>query len=464
MQNLEKNALFQTLFYARTFQQELSVVQLWQRLFLGQNRFTKKEFAAQLQQMLAQGILLQKEQQIFYLPRQKSVNNSKIWQEKYSLAQKAAQEIQKLPFVWAVGLTGSLAAHNCQGDDDLDFLIITAPKRVYWARFFCYFLAWLKHKKHHLYKVNNSWCFNVFLSADQLLIPFRKRTLYGACQLKMLQPLVDPQNLFKQLLAQNLWLDSFFNQAIAPFETVCPNFKATKFGDWSESLMRKMQLNYMKGKITREIVTEKQIFFHPLQRKIASLAQLEQFLQQSFQKQQVSSSLVLPQALQEKIKNNSGEIALITGVFDLLHTQHQRFIREALLQTSGLLLIGLESDKRVKAMKGEKRPFYNQNERLLRLQNLFPQVEVFILPDNFKQKVVRERLLRKLCVNKLFIGDRDSHLVDKHALAEKNQISLITIKEKPQISMTKILQQKKLQKELLFAYDREQLKKVEQNG
>lgn len=464
MQNLEKSAIFQTLFYARTFQQELTVSQLWQRLLLGGIRLTKKEFTAQLQQMLAQGILLQKANRIFYFPREKSANNAKVWQEKYSLAQKAAQKVQRLPFVLAVGLTGSLAATNCQVDDDLDFLIITAPKRVYWARFFCYLLAWLKHKKHHWYKINNSWCFNIFLSADQLQIPSAKKTLYGAYQLKMLLPLVDPQNLFKQLWAQNLWLDDFFNQKVAQVPIVDFNAKTAKLGDWSEVLMRKMQFNYMRGKITREIVTEKQIFFHPLPRKIASLGQLEQLLQRYLQKEQISPALTLPQLLQEKIKTNKGEVALITGVFDLLHTQHRRFISQALKQTSGLLLIGLESDKRVKSIKGENRPIYNQNERLLRLRNLFPQVQVFILPDNFNQKTVRQRLLRKLCVNKLFIGDRDSHLVDKRILAEKNKISLVTIKENPQISMTKILQQKYLQKELLFAYDREQLKKVGKNG
>ena len=93
MQHLEESVVFQTLFYAQTFQQGLTLTQLWQRLLVGKKELTFEEFIAQLQQLQAQGFIQEKNKRYFYLLQEKSVNSHKIWQKKYTLATQAAAKI-----------------------------------------------------------------------------------------------------------------------------------------------------------------------------------------------------------------------------------------------------------------------------------------------------------------------------------------------------------------------------------
>ena len=55
-------------------------------------------------------------------------------------------------------------------------------------------------------------------------------------------------------------------------------------------------------------------------------------------------------------------IVLGTGCFDLLHTGHLYFLQEASRQ-GDVLVVGLNSDAAVKAIKGEGRPILREDER-----------------------------------------------------------------------------------------------------
>src|SRR5699024_12527931 len=54
--------------------------------------------------------------------------------------------------------------------------------------------------------------------------------------------------------------------------------------------------------------------------------------------------------------------AVVTGVFDVLHVGHVRFLRT--IAERGLpLVVGLESDDRLRAWKGPERPVHPEAER-----------------------------------------------------------------------------------------------------
>ncbi|GAA2062935.1 adenylyltransferase/cytidyltransferase family protein [Streptomyces albiaxialis] len=59
--------------------------------------------------------------------------------------------------------------------------------------------------------------------------------------------------------------------------------------------------------------------------------------------------------------------AVVTGVFDLLHVGHARFlgaVRERALDAGlGGLVVGVEDDARTRAWKGPERPVNSENER-----------------------------------------------------------------------------------------------------
>lgn len=64
----------------------------------------------------------------------------------------------------------------------------------------------------------------------------------------------------------------------------------------------------------------------------------------------------------EKARADGKIIVLANGCFDLLHVGHVRYL-EAAKELGDLLVVGINSDKQARALKGEGRPFVVENER-----------------------------------------------------------------------------------------------------
>lgn len=473
MRDLSENNIWLTLFYARLFGQNLTKEQLWQRLLLAKDGqiLPKSQFDVELKTFIDQGLLLEdKEKRLFWLSafeKNKRDEKEKIFLKKWILAKKSVKLIKKLPFIKGIAITGSVAGENCEENDDLDFLVITAKNRVYWGRFFCYFLAMIKQKKRNRKQQNNAWCFNLFLAEDKLEIPLSKRNLYGASQLKLLKELWEKDNCLRRLKQENLWLNDWFNQQaeiknvdssgfFSKKESWLNNF-SKKVGDFGEKIMRKMQQYYMSMKITNELIEERQIFFHPLKRRIENQKELQKLWKKELSKWQVTTkSEKMLFLIKEKKSEIGKEKALLTGSFDLLHQEHLFFIKEA-MKKSQQLFIGIESDERVKKNKGKERPIYNQDERRIRLQNLFPDVVVFILPENFGEKKIRATLLKKLMIKKMFIASNDQKREIKKQELNQLKIEVETIKARQTLSMSMILEETSLSKAMVFKFDRQKI-------
>ncbi len=67
-------------------------------------------------------------------------------------------------------------------------------------------------------------------------------------------------------------------------------------------------------------------------------------------------------ALARTIQASGGTVVFTNGVFDLLHPGHVRYLRQA-RALGDALVVGLNSDRSVKAIKGETRPITPQHER-----------------------------------------------------------------------------------------------------
>ena len=70
-------------------------------------------------------------------------------------------------------------------------------------------------------------------------------------------------------------------------------------------------------------------------------------------------------ALKREVERRRGEgqkIAFTNGCFDILHVGHVRYLREA-RETGDFLILALNSDASVRAIKGDKRPLVPQGER-----------------------------------------------------------------------------------------------------
>lgn len=78
--------------------------------------------------------------------------------------------------------------------------------------------------------------------------------------------------------------------------------------------------------------------------------------------------LTIESAIHE-IKKLKDPIILAGGCFDVLHPGHILFLSQA-KKIGGTLVVFVESDKKIKSLKGEKRPIHSQKDRVYILSHL----------------------------------------------------------------------------------------------
>ena len=84
----------------------------------------------------------------------------------------------------------------------------------------------------------------------------------------------------------------------------------------------------------------------------------------------------------KKIKNEKKTIVFTNGCFDILHAGHVKYLEKA-AQYGDILVLGLNSDKSVKNIKGDKRPINKENLRTCVVAGLFciDYIVLFDEPD-----------------------------------------------------------------------------------
>lgn len=82
------------------------------------------------------------------------------------------------------------------------------------------------------------------------------------------------------------------------------------------------------------------------------------------------------------------KIVFTNGCFDLFHVGHLKVFQEC-KKRGDVLVVGLNSDRSVRALKGPKRPIIPQNERALLIAGLVPVDYVTIFDQDTPEKLIR---------------------------------------------------------------------------
>jgi len=86
-------------------------------------------------------------------------------------------------------------------------------------------------------------------------------------------------------------------------------------------------------------------------------------------------------------KSDGKKVVFTNGVFDLLHLGHITYMAKA-ADIGDKLIIGLNSDKSVKSIKGDDRPINDQNSRAALLAALFFVDAVVIFDQDTPQQLI----------------------------------------------------------------------------
>ncbi len=139
-------------------------------------------------------------------------------------------------------------------------------------------------------------------------------------------------------------------------------------------------------------------------------------------------------------RSNHSRLVLVTGVFDLLHIEHARFLKKA-KALGDVLLVGVETDERVKRIKGPRRPIHPLHIRIEQLESLKSVDTAFVLPDRFDDPAAWLDLLQHINPHVYVASSNSTHLANKQALCAQAHIHFRIIEaEHPTVSSTKIEQ------------------------
>ncbi len=96
-------------------------------------------------------------------------------------------------------------------------------------------------------------------------------------------------------------------------------------------------------------------------------------------------------------KQGNKVIVLVGGCFDILHPGHVIFLEKA-KKAGDILIVLLESDAKVRVLKGIKRPIHNQRQRAKVLSAL-RSVDYIVMLPYFKKDLEYDRLILRIKPN-----------------------------------------------------------------
>jgi rfaE bifunctional protein nucleotidyltransferase chain/domain len=112
----------------------------------------------------------------------------------------------------------------------------------------------------------------------------------------------------------------------------------------------------------------------------------------------IKKVLPLDEAIElvDELKRGGKRVVFTNGCFDLLHPGHTRYLAEA-RKLGDALLVAVNSDRSVRALKGPGRPVMPQDERAEILAAL-ECVDYLTIFDDFTPQAVIERMLPQVLV------------------------------------------------------------------
>ena len=121
----------------------------------------------------------------------------------------------------------------------------------------------------------------------------------------------------------------------------------------------------------------------------------------------------------------------LNGCFDILHHGHFKLIQYA-ASFGGEIIIGIDSDERVKKMKGEGRPFHSESERAFNLK----QIKGVDTVVTFDSDDALRKLLERYKPDKFIIG---SDYVGKEIIGQEFAKQVVIFDRLKKFSTTDIL-------------------------
>lgn len=135
-------------------------------------------------------------------------------------------------------------------------------------------------------------------------------------------------------------------------------------------------------------------------------------------------------------RKGEDRIVLAGGCFDILHIGHVRFLSEA-KRMGDYLVVLLESDKKVKKLKGKNRPVFVQKERAEMLSAL-ENVDLIVLLPTIERDSDYLNLVSKIKPDIIAVTENDPLIEKKRRQAKRIRGELKVVSLRETVSTSKL--------------------------
>lgn len=263
--NPTEKAVMDTLCYRAIFNYPLSYYQLGTFLIC-KDKIKKEDFDKALESLVRRKRIIKDKSKRFLLKGINYVGWDRRNNDSVTLLAKVeeiAEILKKIPWIKMIGVTGALAAYNAKEDDDIDIFIISQKNRLWLTRGFVFLILVILGELRKDENSERKICPNLLISESNMKWKKKKRNVYVASDLVLLQPIFDKDNTYFRFLKKNKWIKKYFSHVNTSFDNLRKIEKSKNFlMKWLESLAYLMQHGYMQKRRTEEIIKSDFIHFN----------------------------------------------------------------------------------------------------------------------------------------------------------------------------------------------------------
>jgi len=240
--NKIKEAIIRVIVFFDLFDYPLTLNELWNYL---DKKYSLLEIIAALETDSKVG---QKNGFYFLMGRQEilmtrqSRHNYSI--RKIKIADRFSRFFRLLPFVKLIAVANSIGQYNLRDGSDIDFFIITSPRRIWLTRFICAGMAKILNRRPTDSNKKDKICLSFYITEENLNLDELQLSSgdpYFFFWLRSLVLLYNRDNLYKKFLTANKLASVDFFEVQS--EKINPSFSPIL--DYLDGLAKKIQLIIM---------------------------------------------------------------------------------------------------------------------------------------------------------------------------------------------------------------------------
>lgn len=188
--------------------------------------------------------------------------------ERWRESEKVVALIKWIPWLKGVGVTGSLAMNNTTPQSDIDFMIVASRNSLWLTRFLVILsIFWMGKRRTWKGKERGGWCFNLWLTENNLGLPKNKRNLYSAYEVCQVKWILDNQDVVKRFNSANQWVGDYMPNYFESIAVKTDNLVSRENDNFLRWLLNyllfKLQYLLMYSHMSREQVELGSAYFHP---------------------------------------------------------------------------------------------------------------------------------------------------------------------------------------------------------